>query len=453
MLPASGDGLSPLVFHIAVTFADCLRLRTTYQQTACCIQRLPQTSKARQFFHQTECFAMRPFPSACQFVPLLLLIASTSLADEVTLIGRVEIPATATDLSGQTDSQENGTPQNRLGGHGSGIAWTGRGNQYVMLPDRGPDDGSTSYRCRFHLVEIAVTDKPQGLVTARLLETHLLVASTGEAFVGRASQFDRSHPELSLRLDPEGVCATKKGTLLISDEYGPSIREFDFRGKWLRDVSTPAHYLIASPGETPQLELPPHNTSGRQNNRGWEGIAISDDDQFVYAITQSPLMQDGGLNETNARVGTNIRIWEYNQKNGASRELLYPLDNKSLGCSDILFLAPNKLLTIERDSQPGDAAKVKRLYEIDLAGATDISGIQRLPISGIPDGVRPVSKRLYLDLLDPDHGLAGKEFPEKIEGIALGPQLNDGSRVLIVASDNDFKGDQPTVIYAFRVRH
>ena len=59
---------------------------------------------------------------------------------------------------------------------------------------------------------------------------------------------------------------------------------------------------------------------------------------------------------------------------------------------------------------------------------------------------------LVLDMLSPDLGLAGKDFPEKIEGIAFGPKLADGSRVLIVASDNDFRGDQDTEIYAFSVK-
>src|SRR5262249_55229346 len=158
---------------------------------------------------------------------------------------------------------------------------------------------------------------------------------------GRATQFDRERPERSLRLDPEGIRATNRGTFFIADEYGPSIREFDVNGKWLRDLPTPVRYLIKSPGGTPKEELPPHNVSGRQNNRGWEGVGLSHDGQKVYAIAQSPLIQDAGLNEKNARVGTNVRIWEYDLVSGRSREFLYPLDDKSLGCSDIEVIADN----------------------------------------------------------------------------------------------------------------
>ena len=45
-----------------------------------------------------------------------------------------------------------------------------------------------------------------------------------------------------------------------------------------------------------------------------------------------------------------------------------------------------------------------------------------------------------------------KGKPEKIEGIAFGPQRKDGSRLLLITSDNDFKPDEATHIYAFAVR-
>ena len=385
-------------------------------------------------------------------VVLPLLAPLSGFGQEVVLLGRTSISATATDLSGETDPQENGTPQNRLGGHGSAIAWTGVGNRYVMLPDRGPDDGANSYRCRIQIVEIVVDPGAPQPVRTQLVATKLLTSASGKNFVGRATQFDREHPEQSLRFDPEGIRVTKQGTVLISEEYGPSVREFDSEGKWIRDLATPPRYQIKNPGATPADELPPHNTSGRQNNRGWEGVALSDDGSLMYLITQSPLLQDGGLDEHNARIGTNIRLRELNLTNGSSREFLYPLADKSLGCSEVEWVSANRLLVIERDGLPGEMANVKRLYEIDLAGATDIQAIEQLPSRGIPSGVRPVTKRPFLDLLAAEYGLAGPGFPEKIEGIALGPLLKSGQRVLVVTSDNDFKRDEPTEIYLFAVK-
>ena len=372
-------------------------------------------------------------------------------AQPVSLVGRASFSPTATDFSGETDAQEDGTPQNRLGGLGSGIAWLGSGDRYVMVPDRGPGDGATSYRCRIQIVEIPVDLAASNPVKARLLETHLLTNATGENYVGRSTQFDQAQPEKSLRMDPEGIRVTKSGTYLIADEYGPSVREFDSRGKLQKVLPTPKKYLIDFPSGSPEQELPPRNNSGRQANRGWEGIALSGDGVKVYALLQSPLIQDGGLDAQNKRVGVNVRLCEFDLATGGSREFLYPLDSKSLGCSEIEWKSPDRLLVIERDGKPGKEAQVKRIYEIDLSRATNISGIDKLPVSGVPAGLKPIAKKLFLDLLAPEFELAGKSFPEKIEGIALGPELPDGRRVLVVVSDNDFKQDEATEIYVFAV--
>jgi hypothetical protein len=77
--------------------------------------------------------------------------------------------------------------------------------------------------------------------------------------------------------------------------------------------------------------------------------------------------------------------------------------------------------------------------------------VPRLPTTGTPDGVVPVTKTLFLDLLDPAFGLAGPTFPEKIEGLAFGPDLRDGRHLLIVTNDNDFVPTQPNRFFAFAI--
>jgi len=54
-----------------------------------------------------------------------------------------------------------------------------------------------------------------------------------------------------------------------------------------------------------------------------------------------------------------------------------------------------------------------------------------------------------LNLLDPAFGLAGASFPEKIEGLAFGPDLADGRHLLLVSADNDFVGTTPSRVFAF----
>ena len=91
---------------------------------------------------------------------LFLILATLWSANqqlEIQLLGKTVIPGTASDLSGMKNILEDKSPNNRLGGFGSAIAYTGQGNKYLLLPDRGPGDGANSYSCRFHLAEINVS--------------------------------------------------------------------------------------------------------------------------------------------------------------------------------------------------------------------------------------------------------------------------------------------------------
>ena len=54
-------------------------------------------------------------------------------------------------------------------------------------------------------------------------------------------------------------------------------------------------------------------------------------------------------------------------------------------------------------------------------------------------------------MLAKQYGIAGKDCPDKFEGMAFGPDLPDGRRVLLVTADNDFLAEKPFRIYAFAI--
>jgi hypothetical protein len=375
---------------------------------------------------------------------LLLGVAAPRASAEIVLLGKTSFPGDATDKSNLTETLSDGSPHNRLGGHGSGIAYTCRGNRYVMVNDRGPADGTTAFRCRIQLVDIAVAPGAKSPVTAVLHDTVLLADEEGRPFVGLSSAFDAARPAASLRLDPEGVRVSRAGTVFLSDEYGPFIYEFDLRGKRLRSLPVPAKFLVAKPHAKEDEEIAA-NTSGRVTNKGMEGLAITPDGGKLLGAMQSPLIQDGG------RKGVNIRLLEIDVKSGASREFLYPLSSAGLVVSEIVAVNDREFLVLERDSKRGKDAAVKKIFHVDLAAATDIKDRERLPKDALPEGVVPVRKSLFLDLLDPRLGLAGPDFPSKIEGLAFGPDLPDGRHLLLVTNDNDHVATVPTWIFAFAV--
>lgn len=89
----------------------------------------------------------------------------------------------------------------------------------------------------------------------------------------------------------------RTGTLLVSDEYGPSVRAFSRSGELLRTDITPANLLPRNTSSGPYFGNDDgSNNAGKRTNRGFEGLAISPDGQFAYARLQSATLDEGGGN-------------------------------------------------------------------------------------------------------------------------------------------------------------
>jgi hypothetical protein len=143
-------------------------------------------------------------------------------------------------------------------------------------------------------------------------------------------------------------------------------------------------------------------------------LAISPDGKTLFGIMQNALLQDNGLSAgTTNRLGLNNRILKIDLLTGETHEYVYVLDaiNRGQGVSEILAINDHEFLVVERDNRsnlqsPPQAPTRKTLYTINLAGATDVSGIQSLPAGALPIGAVPASKTLFIDLLDPAFNLA-----------------------------------------------
>jgi hypothetical protein len=368
------------------------------------------------------------------------LAFSAPVAAEIKLVAKGAIPAKATDKSGLTDVLEDGTPHNRLGSCGSAIAYTGKGHRYVLMADRGPKDGTTSFQCRFQIFDISVT-KGEPTLKISLVDTKILKDESDRPFLGLSSAIDAAKPAQSLRLDPEGVRVGRGGSIFLSDEYGPFLYEFSPEGRRLRVLPVPKRFQPAHPHADPKKELT-LNKHGRVPNKGMEGLAISPDGTKLYGAMQSPLIQDGG------RKGKNVRILEVDLKSGAQREFLYPLESSKTALSEILAINDHEFLVIERTG--ASKTPVTKIVKIDIAKASDISKLDTLLVEELPEGIVPVAKAPFIDMRHPRWQLAGPDFPVKIEGLAFGPDLPDGRHLLLVTSDNDV-GDMPTDFYAFAI--
>jgi hypothetical protein len=275
---------------------------------------------------------------------------------------------------------------------------------------------------------------------------------------------------LGRSFDPEGLVVGQGGHIYVSDEYGPSVYEFTSSGHFIRAFTPPANLLPYLNGTLDFFADPP--TAGRQGNRGYEGLAINMSGTKLYAILQDPLQEEGLGAPNPGRRSRNVRIVEYDIATGLSeRQLVYQLDTiadinardpaetafgataqgRNIGASSIYGLSNTEFLVLERDNRgrgvdnptginPGPLHK--RIYKIDISGATDVSGISLAGTNdALPAGVVPVAKALFLDLLAAIEG-AGHWQPEKIEGFAVGPDLPNGKRLYVAGTDNDYSVTQ-----------
>lgn len=386
---------------------------------------------------------MLRFRFLCIAAILPALLAQNSWAHGE-LIGVASLAGDAVDRSGLEDPQNEGV--NRLGGF-SALDYAG-GNRYFVLSDRGPLDGAIDYLCRYHIVSIDIDEQADEPVKLSLVETRMLTDQSSLPFTGLSSEFAASR-QYAGRLDPEGIRASGDERFILSDEYGPDVIEFSNDGRELRRLCVPEFFQVKFPAASKHQENAA-NTTGRQSNNGLEGLARTPAGKF-FGLMQKPLIQDSQTAADGSLCGTNCRLIELRDNHQQTgRQFIYQLDRPENKLNEILALTDDRFLVIERDGLAGQEAKYKRLMLIDIAGATDVSGQLALD-NQLPASIVPVTKEVFIDLLNPAHGLSGPQMPEKIEGLAFGPDLSDGRRSLIVCSDNDFVADHNSMFYVFAI--
>ncbi|TGT90241.1 MULTISPECIES: esterase-like activity of phytase family protein [unclassified Mesorhizobium] len=441
-------------------------------------------------------------------VALALFTAlNPALADGVAyvnkgLVGVGRIPADQRDKFGETF------------GSGSGMAidtsgWTHDAGTYKgslwLLPDRGYNvAGTTDYRPRLNIIGIEFTPVAPGAapaagqeqtgVKATLADTMLLTDDKGADATGLDPLSDvrpaaGDMPMLpvatngKLALDNEAIVRLPDGSMFISDEYGPNIYRFSAQGRLMSATQPPAalvpmrkgapNFSSDNPGPGAADPDPKDPETGRQNNQGLEGMAMTPDGKFLIAVLQSAPRQDGGDSPSTRQ---NTRALVYDASDLAhlklAHEYVVPLPvfkdakgkTKVAAQSEIVALSDTSFLMLARDSgngqglKKGDASLYRQINIVDLSGATDIAGgafdAADKPVApkGVLDpSVTPAKLTPFIDINDAGelgrfglHNGGAKdhnELSEKWEAMSvasiLDPKLPD-DYFLFVGNDNDF---------------
>ncbi len=383
-------------------------------------------------------------------------------AEAATFVNSITV-ANGTDLSSGLGVGVNG---NRFGGFGSDLVH--RSGEYFGLTDRGPGGGLLSYAPRIQVFSLNTDNTSGSISNFGLKRTIVFTQADGRTpFNGLNPQLlTGNKSNLGASFDPEGMVIRANGNFLVSDEYGPSVYEFDSNGRFIRALATPTNLVPREAnGTVNYVDGRPTITTGRQDNRGFEGLTLSNDGTKAYAVLQDPLVDEGRGGQ--GRRGRFVRIVEFDLGTGDTKQFAYELESintinartntaftenqqgRSIGVSAIHMLPDGRMLVIERDNRglgvDPDAAFLqsgaKRVYIVDVAGATDISSAV-LTDGILPAGVVAVSKSAtpFIDILSAVGNVA--PVVEKLEGITFGERLADGGINLLIASDNDFSVTQ-----------
>ena len=347
-----------------------------------------------------------------------------------------------------------------LGSAGSDL-WRGPADprdEFWMVTDRGPNgqikvDGTnrrTFWVPEFNPMILRV--KTQGK-EVRILEALPIVGQSGKPVTGlpnlqgmNETPYNYSAQELlnfnPNGLDTEGLVRTTAGDFWLAEEYSPSLVHVDRTGKVLKRYIPEG--LKLEDTDYPVANALPAIYGKRKINRGFEGLALSDDEKTLYIALQSPLLNPDRKTGDASR-NTRVLVFdiasekvtaEYAYRFDVSSEFDPNLKNSpdEMKLSGVAFLNPTTLLVLERTDL------VAKLYNVDISKATNILNTEwddpktAPALEALHDParaqVRVLPKSLVLDL----SSLYG--MPEKIEGIALLDR-----HTIAVANDNDFDSE------------
>ncbi len=366
------------------------------------------------------------------------LPATAQTFNPASYVNGLVLPGSAADLS------TTGSAFDKRLGYFSDIYYDRARNQWWGLSDRGPGGGSLPYETRVQRFTLGIDSVTGAISNFQVAETVKFTTSTGAPLNGLAPS---SPAVLGNSFDPEGLVINPlTGNLLVSDEYGPSLYEFNRSGQLIRQYTTPANLLPKVGSNVDFNSAPPTLTSGREPNRGFEGLAISPDGKFAYAMLQNGAIQDGW---TAANRGLYTRIVKFDTSTGlAVAQYAYKLESsgQGRGISALVALGNDKFLVLERNNRGVGvgatlASPDKNVFQIDLAGAVDVTGVA-LPATGAFAGAVVKNSSAVMDLDANTQAALGNKSPEKWEGLAIGPQLASGAFMVLAGTDNDYSVTQ-----------
>jgi hypothetical protein len=437
-------------------------------------------------------------------LPRSIEVAGKTYVDQG-LVAAGSLPAGTVDFLGDTLGSfsslaiEPGSWK-RDGDTYTGVLWT--------LPDRGRNDPEHNvffdYRGRLHRFRFTMKLRRPANEAAPTAGTVSLQVDGGRElrdFDGKP--FTGAEPATGLRkergivlpspaggigagkvsLDAESLQFTRDGGFYVGDEYAANVYRFDAKGKLTGIIVPPKAVRPLDANGKPDFTSLKPPVTGRRNNQGIEGMALSPDGTRLFVVLQSALIQDTATRDApgdaSGRALTRVLVYDVTHDGVPKTPVghyvvrlpIYAdrgdggVPNKTAAQSEIRVLDNHTFLMLSRDgngygAEGGKPIVYKSVLLVDTDGASNLAGTRYETSTAsilrkdgtLRDDVRTASWRPMVNLLDPtdlarfDLGVEadGKgmaQLSEKWEAMDLAPALDPARPddwFLLVGNDNDF---------------
>jgi len=256
-------------------------------------------------------------------------------------------------------------------------------------------------------------------------------------------------PDRTVRnADLEGTVGLPDGTFLMIEE-----------GHLVNGVAWPPVLLHATreglvTGVVPfpkAFAVDPAQQRGVRDNRGFEALAITPGGRVIAGLEQ-PLIEDGPPSSYDrGAAGRLVEFVHHTRGWRPGRQWRYLIEptprlagfevickDGENGLVDLLGLSDTTLLALERaclmDPATQQVANTARLFAVEL-GRGEVRKSLVLDLGTLVPRLSPALARL-----------------ENFEGLSFGPRTADGSRTLVVMSDDNNRATQKTAFLVFRIR-
>lgn len=245
-------------------------------------------------------------------------------------------------------------------------------------------------------------------------------------------------------VDPEAIRVAANGTIVwtsegnINNGIDPFIRFSDQAGNFLSEA------LIA-----PKYKFNTNENVGPVHNGTFEGLCKAYGSNGYWVNMELPLKQDG-VEPTIEDTESPIRISYLSQNGTFGKEFVYELDpvvRKASetaftinGVVEILEYSTDQFLFLERSFSTGftDGGNNVKIYKVDASNATNVRNMDSLE----GETYIKATKELLFDF-ESIRGELTEGIVDNIEGITLGPVLENGNRSLVLVADNNFSAFGP----------